>query len=42
MPRLLDADLRETARLTPVKLALNLTLLPLSTAVLTLPGDVWG
>lgn len=39
MPRLLDADLRETARLTPVKLALNLTLLPLSTAVLTLPGD---
>ena len=39
LPRLLDADLREAARLTPVRLRLDQTLAPLSTAELTLPFD---
>ncbi len=39
MPRLLDTNLLETARLKPVKVSLNLTLSPLSTAEMLLPWD---
>ena len=39
LPRLLDENLREKARLTPVKLSLHLTLAPLSGAELILPSD---
>ncbi len=38
-PRLLDASLRERARLSPVKLTLFRQLFPLSVAELTLPAD---
>ena len=41
-PRLLDSSLQEKARLTPLRLTLNLTLTPLSTAEMVLPpGDPW-
>lgn len=39
MPRLLDANLREAARLQPLRLSLGLRLSPLSTAEMTLPHD---
>lgn len=38
-PRLLGENLQETARLSPVKLTLNLRLFPLSTAEMVLPDD---
>lgn len=38
-PRLLDENLHEAARLSPVKLTLNLRLFPLSTAEMVLPDD---
>lgn len=39
LPRLLDAHLREAARLQPLRLALDLRLTPLSTAEMTLSHD---
>ena len=39
LPRLLDANLKERARLQPLKLALDLMLQPISTAELRLPPD---
>lgn len=39
LPRLLDANMREVTRLHPLHVSLDLTLKPLSTAVITIP---WG
>lgn len=39
LPRLLDANLREVARLEPLRVTLDLAVKPLSTAIVTLP---WG
>lgn len=39
LPRLLDADGREAARLSPIRLSLHLKLTPLSTAEMELPHD---
>lgn len=39
LPRLLDADGRESARLSPLRLSLHLKLTPLSTAEMELPHD---
>ena len=39
LPRLLDADRREAARIAPIRQSLSLQLNGLSSAVLTLPHD---
>lgn len=39
LPRLLDASMREVARLQPLRVSLDLTLKPLSSATITIP---WG
>ena len=39
LPRLLDANLQETARLHPLRLSVDLRLDPLSTAEMVLPAN---